>query len=71
MNNFDSKKKRIEDLIVQKKILRDNPDKNIDSLFTFYQAVKSLTIDELKKLFPAPRAVVEQNNFDATSRIIS
>ncbi len=71
MNNFDSNKKRIEDLIDQKKILRDNLDKNIDSLFTFYQAVKTLSIDELKKLFPAPRAVVEQNNFDATSRIIS
>ncbi len=58
-------------LISQKTVLRNDYKNNPSGVLKFYEALKGCSFEELKKLFPAPRAVVEQEIFDATSEIIS
>ena len=64
-------KEFLDYLISQKKSLREDYKNNPLGVQSFYEALKDCSFEELKKIFPAPRAVVEQENFDAVSEIIS
>lgn len=61
---------KITEISESKFVLRENFRENPLKCREFYDSLKDLGIDSLKKIFPAPRAVVEQNNFDAVSNII-
>ena len=61
----------IEILIEKKNRLRDSFKKNPDEVLDFYNSLKSLDLINLKKIFPSPRAVIEQEIFDTTNEIIS
>lgn len=61
----------IEILIEKKNRLRDSFKENPDEVLDFYNSLKSLDLINLKKIFPSPRAVIEQEIFDTTSEIIS
>ena len=61
----------IEILIEKKNKIRDSFKENPDEVLDFYNSLKSLDLISLKKIFPSPRAVIEQEIFDTTSEIIS
>ena len=71
MKSKEQLDKIISEITKHKEALRDNFSKHPEEVFNFYNSLKGLNIDSLKKLFYAPKAVVEQNIFDITSEIIS
>lgn len=61
----------ISKVLAEKESLRENFRENAGQVESFYRSIKGLSLFELKEIFPAPRAVVEQSIYDATSEIIS
>lgn len=70
MKKNDALEETRANLAEEKCALREQFRVNPEKVRAFYDSLKSLGIESLKKIFPAPRAVVEQNNFDATNNII-
>ena len=48
------------------KDFENNPEK----VKAFYDSIKGISLDKLKNIFPSPHAKVEQENFDAVSKIL-
>ena len=63
--------KLIAEITENKETLRENFQKKPNKISEFYNSIKGLGINELKQIFPAPKAVVEKNIFDATTEIIA
>ncbi|MCR5766097.1 MAG: hypothetical protein K6G09_09005 [Treponema sp.] len=61
----------IEILIEKKNTLRNSFKENPEEVLDFYNSLKTLDLISLKKIFPSPGAVIEQEIFDTTSEIIS
>lgn len=71
MRSKEDLEKMIDGIIAEKEALRGSFSDDPDKVFSLYKSLKGLNIDSLKKIFHAPEAVVEQNIFDATSKIIA
>ena len=71
MNNQETREDFISKVLAEKESLRENFRENAEQVESFYRSIKGLSLFELKEIFPAPRAVVEQSIYDATSEIIS
>jgi len=71
MKSKEKTEKLIAEITENKENLRENFQENSNKTQEFYNSVKGLGINELKQVFPAPKAVVEKNIFDATSEIIA
>lgn len=61
--------KNLDALIAQKEVLREDFAAHSDDVRAFLYALGDLSFEELKRLFPAKRAVVEQNVFDYTTKL--
>ena len=71
MKNTKARDEAISLLIAEKISLREDFHKKAAEVESFYRSLKSLSLLELKKIFPAPKAQVEQSVYDATTEIIS
>ena len=71
MRSKEELDKIITEITAEKEALRGSFSDDPDKVSDLYCSLKGLNIDYLKKIFHAPEAVVEQNIFDATSKIIA
>lgn len=75
MENAMRSKEELDKIIAEikkkKEVLRGSFSDNPDKVLAFYNSLKGLNIDHLKKIFYAPETVVEKNIFNITSVIIS
>ena len=71
MRSKEELDKIITEISAEKETLRGSFSDNPDKVLAFYNSLKGLSIDHLKKIFYAPRSIVEQNIFNVTSGIIA
>ena len=71
MRSKEELDKSVTKITAEKETLRGRFSDDPDKVLAFYNSLKGLSIDHLKKVFHAPNAIVEQNIFDATSKIIA